>query len=108
MVIEQDSLFSLETGPDILPLMDQIHLFQNYPNPFNPSTIFRYTVSNPGETKLNIYSVTGKMVSQIINHHSSKGHHQVQWSGSNISSGLYIARLVHNNTIKTKKILLVK
>lgn len=108
IVIEQDSLFSLEINPDILPLKDQIHLFQNYPNPFNPSTIFRYSVSSPGETELAVYSVAGQLVSQIINHHSPAGSHQVQWSGGDISSGLYIVRLVHNNAIKTKKILLVK
>ena len=108
IVIEQDSLFSLEISPDILPLKDQIHLFQNYPNPFNPSTIFRYSVSSPGETELAVYSVAGQLVSQIINHHSPIGSHQVQWSGGDISSGLYIVRLVHNNAIKTKKILLVK
>ena len=108
IVLEQDSLFSLEISPDILPLKDQIHLFQNYPNPFNPSTIFRYSVSSPGETELAVYSVTGQLVSQIINHHSPAGSHQVQWSGGDISSGLYIVRLVHNNAIKTKKILLVK
>ncbi|HJN98910.1 MAG TPA: malectin domain-containing carbohydrate-binding protein, partial [Candidatus Marinimicrobia bacterium] len=108
IVIEQDSLFSLEISPDILPLKDQIHLFQNYPNPFNPSTIFRYSVSSPGETELAVYSVAGQLVSQIINHHSPAGSHQVQWSGGDISSGLYIVRLVHNNAIKTKKILLVK
>ncbi|MEE3204689.1 MAG: family 16 glycosylhydrolase [Candidatus Neomarinimicrobiota bacterium] len=108
IVIEQDSLFSLEISPNILPLEDQIHLFQNYPNPFNPSTIFRYSVSSPGETELAVYSVAGQLVSQIINHHSPAGSHQVQWSGGDISSGLYFLRLVHNNAIKTKKILLVK
>tara|TARA_B100000315_G_scaffold97363_1_gene89552 strand:- start:418 stop:1278 length:861 start_codon:yes stop_codon:yes gene_type:complete len=108
MVIEQDSLFSLGMLPDILPREDQIHLFQNHPNPFNPSTTFCYSISNPGESELTLYTVTGQPVSQIIKGYSTVGNHQVVWSASDLSSGLYIARLVHNTDIKTKKILLVK
>jgi len=108
MVIEQDSLFSLETDPDIILRKDQIHLFENYPNPFNPTTTFRYSLSNPGESKLTLYTVTGQQVSQIIKGYSTVGNHQVVWSSGDLSSGLYIARLVHNTDIKTKKILLVK
>jgi len=108
MIIEQDSLFSLGMLPDILPHEDQIHLFQNYPNPFNPSTTFCYSISNPGESELTLYTVTGQQVSQIIKGYSTVGNHQVVWSASDLSSGLYIARLVHNTDIITKKILLVK
>ncbi len=108
MVIEQDSLFSLETDPDIILRKDQIHLFENYPNPFNPTTTLRYSLSNPGESKLTLYTVTGQQVSQIIKGYSTVGNHQVVWSSGDLSSGLYIARLVHNTDIKTKKILLVK
>ena len=108
MVIEQDSLFSLGMLPDILPREDQIHLFQNHPNPFNPSTTFCYSISNPGESELTLYTVTGQPVSQIIKGYSTVGNHQVVWSASDLSSGLYIVRLVHNTDIKTKKILLVK
>jgi hypothetical protein len=108
MVIEQDSLFSLGMLPDILPREDQIHLFQNHPNPFNPSTTFCYSISNPGESELTLYTVTGQQVSQIIKGYSTVGNHQVVWSASDLSSGLYIAKLVHNTDIKTMKILLVK
>ena len=108
MVIEQDSIFSLETGPDIILREGQIDIFENYPNPFNHSTTFRYSISNPGKSELTLYTVTGQQVSQIINDYSMVGNHQVKWSSGDLSSGLYIARLVHNTDIKTKKILLVK
>ena len=108
MVIEQDSIFSLETGPDIILREDQIDIFENYPNPFNPSTTFSYSVTHPGKSELKLYTITGQQVSQIINGYSMGGNHQVVWSSGDLSSGLYIAKLVHNNDIKTKKILLVK
>jgi len=108
MVIEQDSIFSLEIGPDIILREGQIDIFENYPNPFNPSTTFSYSVTQPGKTELFLYSVMGKLVSQIITRYSSAGEHQVVWSAGALPSGLFIAKLNHNSEIKIKKILIVK
>mgnify|MGYP006104983689 FL=1 len=108
MVIEQDSIFLLETGPDIILREGQIDIFENYPNPFNPSTTFSYSVTQPGKTELVLYSVTGQLVSQIISGYSPAGEHQVVWSAGALPSGLFIAKLNHNSEIKIKKILIVK
>ena len=108
MVIEQDSIFLLETGPDIILREDQIDILENYPNPFNPSTTFSYSVTQPGKTELVLYSVTGQLVSQIITGYSPAGEHQVVWSAGALPSGLFIAKLNHNSEIKIKKILIVK
>ena len=108
MVVEQDSIFELETILDFLPREDQIHLFQNHPNPFNPSTTFSYSVSKPGESELALYTVMGHLVSRIFNRYSTVGNHKVEWSSSDLSSGLYIARLTHNSAIKTRRILIIK
>ena len=108
MVIEQDSLFSLETSPDIILREGQISIFENYPNPFNPSTTFSYSVSQPGKTELVLYSVTGQLVAQIITRYSPAGEHQVVWSAGELPSGLFIAKLNHNSQIKIKKILIIK
>jgi hypothetical protein len=108
IVIEQDSIFSLETGPDIILREGQIGIFENYPNPFNPSTTFSYSVSQPGTTELVLYSVTGQLVAQIITRYSPAGEHQVVWSAGELPSGLFIAKLNHNSQIKIKKILIVK
>ena len=108
MVIEQDSIFLLETGPDIILREGQIDIFENYPNPFNPSTTFSYSVTQPGKTELVLYSVTGQLVSQIITRFSPAGEHQVVWSAGELPSGLFFAKLNHNSEIKIKKILIVK
>ena len=109
MVVEQDSTFELETPQDLLPREDQINLFQNYPNPFNPSTTFRFSVSKPGKSELNLYAVRGQWVLRVFSGYSTIGDHQVEWSaGDHFSSGLYIARLTHNSSIKTKRVLIIK
>jgi hypothetical protein len=55
-----------------------------------------------------LYTITGQQVFQITKGYRTVGNHQVVWSAGDLSSGLYIAKLVHNTDIKTKKILLVK
>ena len=109
MVVAQDSTFELEAPQDLLPRKDQIILFQNYPNPFNPSTTFRFSVSKPGKSELNLYAVRGQWVLQVFSGYSTIGDHQVEWSPvDHLSSGLYIARLTHNSSIKTKGVLIIK
>ena len=109
MIVEQDSTFELGTLQDFLPREDQINLFQNYPNPFNPSTTFRFSVSKPGKSELNLYAVRGQWVLRVFSGYSTIGDHQVEWSaGNHFSSGLYIARLTHNSSIKTKRVLIIK
>ena len=70
IVVEQDSTFELETHQGPLPREDQINLFQNYPNPFNPSTIFRFSVSKPGKSELNLYAIRGQWVLQVFSGYS--------------------------------------
>ena len=109
IVVEQDSTFELETHQGPLPREDQINLFQNYPNPFNPSTIFRFSVSKPGKSELNLYAIRGQWVLQVFSGYSKIGNHQIELSaGDHLSSGLYIARLTHNSSMKTKRVLIIK
>ena len=109
IVVEQDSTFELETHQGPLPRKDQINLFQNYPNPFNPSTTFHFSVSKPGKSELNLYTIRGQWVLQVFSGYSTMGDHQIELSaGDHLSSGLYIARLTHNSSMKTKRVLIIK
>ena len=109
IVVEQDSTFELETHQGPLPRKDQINLFQNYPNPFNPSTTFHFSVSKPGKSELNLYAIRGQWVLRVFSGYSTMGDHQIELSaGDHLSSGLYIARLTHNSSMKTKRVLIIK
>ena len=108
MIVDQDSIFELGTHFNIQPHENQIKLFQNYPNPFNSATTFRYFVTEPGESEITLHNINGRQVSQVLKKYSPTGHHQADWSHNELSSGLYIAKLVHNKNIKTKKILFLK
>lgn len=91
---------------------DNFRLFQNYPNPFNPNTVIRYSVSpqngSPGLVSLKVYNSLGREVATLVNIKQSKGNYEVNFSGNNISSGIYFYKLQTDGFVETKSMLLLK
>ncbi len=83
-------------------------LKQNYPNPFNPSTKIDYSLQNRGNVKLQIFSSTGEFIATLVDKTMDAGEYSVNFSGKDISSGLYFYRISVNNTITAKKMILIK
>lgn len=82
-----------------------------YPNPFNPNTSIKFNISKPGLVKVNLYDVTGKLISIILNEYKQTGLHifQLELSKFNLSSGVYFLKFTYNNSISvSKKIVLIK
>jgi hypothetical protein len=78
------------------------------PNPFTPSTVLSYTAINSGTLK--IYDVNGKVVSSFS---TKAGFNKVKWngtdmSGKNLSSGVYVARLVSGNNVLDQRLFLTR
>jgi hypothetical protein len=83
-------------------------LEQNYPNPFNPSTDISYTLKNSGKVRLSVYDILGREVAVLINDIQTAGQHEVRFSASGLSSGIYFYKLQEANEVVTKKMLLLK
>ena len=83
-------------------------LSQNYPNPFNPETKIKFGLPKSGIVKLNIYDVSGRVVSELINQNMNPGTFEVTWNGSSYSSGAYFYKLEADGFTETKKMILVK
>ena len=90
-------------------------LYQNYPNPFNPVTKIRFDISKLSNVKLFIYDMLGKEVEIILNKKLNAGKYEVDWDGSDYSSGVYFYRiaihsdkLVTDEFITTKKMVLLR
>ena len=109
VLIDELSLTKLgETSAEEPELTSRFELNQNYPNPFNPSTSISFTLPEAGHVTLNIYSITGQLVSQVVNERLSSGSHSVTVDGSHLSSGLYIYQLQSGDLVQSKKMMLVK
>ena len=94
-------------------LPNEIQLYQNYPNPFNPSTKIRFTIPSIGTSlmkfvQLKIYDILGNEVATLVNERKEPGYYEIEFEGTNLSSGVYLLSLNLNNTIITRKMMLVK
>ncbi|MBK9335012.1 MAG: T9SS type A sorting domain-containing protein [Ignavibacteria bacterium] len=79
-------------------------LFQNFPNPFNPKTKISFELQKAGNVKLTVYDIQGKNIAVLVNGKKQTGNYEVEFDGSNLSSGVYFYRL----EISGKKIILIQ
>ncbi len=83
-------------------------LSQNYPNPFNPSTIISYSIPKQSNVSLKVYDILGKEVAELVNTEKPAGSYEVDFNAENLSSGIYFYTLKTNNSVLTKKMMLIK
>jgi photosystem II stability/assembly factor-like uncharacterized protein/chitodextrinase len=93
---------------DSKELPKKYFLYQNYPNPFNPSTKIKFEIPLTGLVNIEVFDISGKKVSTVINNQLSAGIHEVTFNGSHLASGVYIYRIKADKFIESKKLILVK
>jgi photosystem II stability/assembly factor-like uncharacterized protein len=101
---------------ELYSLINEFRLEQNYPNPFNPSTKIKYTIpaspkSSPKErtlVQLIVYDILGNQVAELVNDEKQPGVYEVNFDGSNFSSGVYLYRLTAGSFSDIKKLVLLK
>ena len=86
----------------------QFSLAQNYPNPFNPMTTIRFSLDNSGSTRLIIYDILGRKVTELVNQHLQTGNYTIRFDASNLPSGQYLYQLISGQKVLTKKMMLLK
>ncbi|MDP8228433.1 MAG: T9SS type A sorting domain-containing protein [Candidatus Electryoneaceae bacterium] len=94
-----------ETGHHI---PDQITLYPPVPNPFNSQATVRYALPTSGQVRLELYDITGRSVATLVNHHQVAGEHSTVINGADMTSGIYIIRMVADGETHTRKVLLVE
>jgi len=80
----------------------------NYPNPFNPSTIINYAVKDAGLVSIKVYDILGAEVKTLVNEVKEAGEYEVEFTASNLPSGVYIYTMQVNGFSSSKKMLLMK
>lgn len=84
-----------------------------WPNPFNPSTIIPFELKQPGQTRISVYDVMGRLVTTLVDQTMPAGQHRVEWDGRSsagvpVASGNYIVQLETDGVSASRKITLVK
>jgi len=88
-------------------------LLTGSPNPFFLSTELSFSLSEPGFTSVEIYDLTGRCISNIIESDLSRGDHTVNWDGTDqhgesVSAGLYLCRIQSGGVIETTGLCLLR
>lgn len=107
---EYSSVIELEFGTPMVYSLEQ-----NYPNPFNPSTTIRYQIPFQSFVTLELYDITGKLISTLMKKEVAQGFHQFSFEANSyaLSSGVYFYKLTAvglngENFSSTKKLMLLK
>jgi choice-of-anchor A domain-containing protein/uncharacterized repeat protein (TIGR01451 family) len=96
------------TNVDDENVINKFELSQNYPNPFNPSTTIQFVVPDAGKYILKVYNMLGQEVATLVDNDLSSGIHKVNFDANNLSSGIYVYKLVGNKVNLSKKMILMK
>jgi hypothetical protein len=83
-------------------------LMQNYPNPFNPNTNIRVNLPKDDYVSLKVYDILGNLVQTLVDGNFKAGVYNIDFDGSNLSSGIYFYTIKTGNFVDTKKMSLVK
>ena len=89
----------------------KVALYPAYPNPFNPTTTLRFDIPRSDMGKkviLMIFDIKGRQVASLVNGSKLPGAYDVQWQADKFSSGMYFAKLIYGNIVKTQKVILLK
>lgn len=103
---EPGLLTSVEYSDEILP--DKFELYQNYPNPFNPVTHITYDLPVDTRVQLKIYDALGREVVTLVDEFQKAGVYNKTFDASGLASGVYVYRIVTENFVKERKMVLIK
>ena len=107
------SLFDLFGGGKLVALPDSPQLAQNAPNPFNSQTVLAYFLHASGPARLEVFALTGQRVAVLRQGPQKAGYHRLRWNGRDdagrpVASGMYLYRLVTDEGVLTRKLILLR
>jgi Secretion system C-terminal sorting domain len=82
---------------------NQVFKFENTPNPFSTATSFSFVLEESAAVQLEIFDLTGRQITQLLNEERPAGAHRVNCNAS-LSKGLYFARLSANGKSTVRSI----
>ncbi len=86
-------------------------LSQNAPNPFRQSTEIRFDLPNTADVRLEVFDISGRLVTTLLSDRLAAGVHRLAWdgrdaSGRRVADGIYFSRLRAQEQSLERKIVL--
>ena len=95
-MIDSDGSYQYSNIVDAeISMPKEFSLLQNYPNPFNPSTTIDYSLPADSRVTLELYSLIGEKVADLVNKEQTSGFYSYYFNTSNLNltSGVYLYKL---------------
>ncbi|NNE45823.1 MAG: T9SS type A sorting domain-containing protein, partial [Rhodothermales bacterium] len=87
-------LASLVSVEGTLPSATQgVRIDAAYPNPFSTTTSVSVTIATPGELRVEVFDLLGRVVDSVHPVTLTPGSHVLNWNRGGLPSGLYIMRV---------------
>jgi len=107
-IVEVPVNIRLLDADDNTNLPIDFRLYPPYPNPFNSFVTIRYDLPGTREVLLIVSDLTGRTVAVLTDDQLKAGRYKVTLNATNLSSGIYILRLLTDDDIRCSKLLLIK
>jgi hypothetical protein len=79
-----------------------------HPNPFNPAVTTRWTQHSASHISLIVYDLSGSEVARLIEESYPAGDWSTTWDAEDLSSGIYLVRLLAPGFNNVRQVVLLK
>ena len=101
-------IVSIDDEPSGHMMPNEFALHANYPNPFNPETTISFNVGTRSRVVLRVYDLLGREIAKLVDRRLSPGEHSVNFSGSDLASGVYLVNMQADGFSATRRMVLMK
>jgi acyl-CoA thioesterase-1 len=85
-----------------------VGLNQNYPNPASTTTKIVFSLTQPGRVVMQLYSMTGRLVSTFADAFYNSGFQEITLDVSSLKPGIYIYAMLVSGRVISKKMIVVR
>ena len=83
-------------------------LLPAFPNPFNASTMIGYDLPEPGQTRIEVFSLRGESVVLLLDDEIPAGQHNVPFDAVYLPSGIYTVKMQCGDFTASQKLVVLK
>ena len=73
-----------------------------------PTTLIEYSIPEQSFVDLKVYDVLGNEVATLVNNEQAAGVYRADFTGADLTSGIYFYKLQTGNFVEIKKMMLLK
>jgi hypothetical protein len=100
-------------GVEVAGLADPVRIGRISPNPFSEKTAISYDVKRAGRVRLSVYTLTGRLVRDLVDGQVDPGSYQAEWDGRDrfgrdVGCGVYYYSLECDQSTRTGKMIVLR